>query len=440
MNKFLKVFAAGLSIAFATISIPSYSQAPAQSACQSGGMVFGYFNGILATERRADASLEYLASLYGATSPQGDKIRYETFYNLSQGLFTDLVEVFNQRMAEQDEALAQRFELFWESLSGADEWWNLITGTSPTLRALQESLSSAVNTAIVRATTSMLAQNTPSTTVTQTEQRARIDTLAVEGKKLLFFAHSQGNLFANTAYRYVSGILPAGAFKLVHVAPASSNLNGDYVLADRDLIINALRSSGLVPPNNVSIPPAGQRTPGAKNETDVFGHGLLAIYLHPGLDTSAMVNTAVNKAMATMVAPPVRAQSGFFTVTLTWDGPGDIDLHTFEPSGAHVFYNRPRGASGFLDVDNQIGFGPEHYYATCDASQLQPGAYRVALANFARGDGRTATVQVATSADGVLATRQVLMGTATGNTTSADVFNVNVTRDPATGKLRASAS
>ncbi len=380
-----------------------------------------------------------MKTIYGDTSPQGDKIRYETFFNLSQGLFTDLAEVFNQRVAEQDQPLVERFELFWESMSSASEWWDLIIGNATPLRTLQESLSNTVQAAAAQASMNLLAPQTPSTTFTGVEQSARLDTLAIEGKKLLFFAHSQGNLFANTAYQYVSNILPAGTVKLVHVAPASARLNGDYVLADLDRVINLQRSSGMVPPSNVSIPPPFQRTPGVNNETDPLGHGLLAIYMHPGLDTSTMVNAAVIKAMTTMVAPPVRAQSGFFTISLIWDGLGDIDLHTYEPDGSHVYFGRRQGTSGYLDVDNQIGFGPEHYYATCNAERIQTGTYRVALANYARGQGRIATVQVASSADGVLATKPVILGAPTQSTPSIEVFHVDVTRD-STGKLSARAS
>ncbi len=402
--------------------------------------MFGYFNGVMTSRQQASEAMKHMKTLYGAVSPQGDPVRYETFYNLSQGFLTDLAEVFNQRTAEQTPELSNRFELFWENLGEAGGWWDLLTGDSEPLRAFQQSLREAAKTAAVQATSNLLAQEAPVTTVTQVEHKGRLDTLALEGKKLLLFAHSQGNLFANTAYRYVTHLLPSSAVKVVHVAPASTNLNGAYVLADQDLVINALRATGPVPPNNVSIPPALQRTPGANGKSDLLGHGLLPIYLHPGLSTSSMVDDAVSKAMSSMIAPPVRAQSGFFTATLTWDGEGDVDLHTLEPSGAHVFFGNPVGRSGHLDVDNRTGYGPEHYYASCSLQSLQVGTYRIALANYAFGQGRTARVQIASSADGVLGTRQVTLGAATGSTPSVNVFDVNVYRDAGTGRVRVGIS
>jgi uncharacterized protein YfaP (DUF2135 family) len=112
-----------------------------------------------------------------------------------------------------------------------------------------------------------------------------------------------------------------------------------------------------------------------------------------------------------------------------------VDLHTDEPGGMHVFYARPAGSSGYLDVDNTVANGPEHYYASCDATQLQPGTYKIAVANFARAAGRTATVQVASYNDGVLGTKSVTLGEETGNTPSQALFNVVVDKHQQTGKF-----
>lgn len=48
--------------------------------------------------------------------------------------------------------------------------------------------------------------------------------------------------------------------------------------------------------------------------------------------------------------------SGTLKATLTWDFYADIDLHAFEPSGNHIYWENPTSPSGgFLDVDNREG-------------------------------------------------------------------------------------
>lgn len=46
---------------------------------------------------------------------------------------------------------------------------------------------------------------------------------------------------------------------------------------------------------------------------------------------------------------------------LTWDGPGDIDLHLVQPDGEECWYqNRTTRAGATLDYDNTVQDGPEH--------------------------------------------------------------------------------
>jgi hypothetical protein len=58
----------------------------------------------------------------------------------------------------------------------------------------------------------------------------------------------------------------------VHVAPASPSLRGEVVLADIDLVINALRVTGVnsVPSINVNLP---------LSKSDPSGHGFEPTYL-----------------------------------------------------------------------------------------------------------------------------------------------------------------
>ena len=253
---------------------------------------------------------------------------------------------------------------------------------------------------------------------------------------MLFLSHSQGNLFANVAHDYARTKVNASNVKLVHVGPASPSLRGSHTLADKDLVINALRITGSVPPITDTIPGIALRTAGINGQKDAFGHGLLEIYMAPQHATAARMKSHVDTALAALVAPPAQAVEGLFTATLTWNGPGDVDLHTYEPEGAHVFYRSKQGAAGYLDVDNTTANGPEHYYASCSATNLQTGVYRIAVANYSKADGRTAVVQIASRDSGVLGTRSVTLGGETGDVPSSTLFTVEVTRDTTTGAVK----
>jgi hypothetical protein len=90
-------------------------------------------------------------------------------------------------------------------------------------------------------------------------------------------------LFANVAYDYAMTKTTSDSVKVVHVAPASPTVRGNYVLADLDLVINGLRLIGTVPAVTDHIPGYLLRPPGSNHETDFMGHGLLEIYLNESM-------------------------------------------------------------------------------------------------------------------------------------------------------------
>lgn len=421
-------------IACSSITPVAAQQISAPSSCTSGGLLFGFFNGVLNSEFEAKDSLRQFEEKYGPTTPQGDPIRYEVFYNVTEG-FADFVEVFEQRLNEHGGALAGRFELFFEALQGGGSWWSTITTAVPSLAGVLGGFLDWLNAIIPRALTQMMGS--PSLLTTQAEHRTRLDNGALEGRKMLLLAHSQGNLFLNAALEYASSRVLGTSIQGIHIAPASMVGNRPHVLADKDLVINALRAAGSVPHNTDTIPPMLERTPGLNGNTDAKGHGLQEIYLHPGHTTASKIHAHILNAFATLQAAPAQAASGFFTATLTWDGTGDVDLHTTEPSGAHVYYRNKVGPSGHLDVDSTRRDGPEHYYATCDTARLAEGTYSFSLANYALAEGRKATVQIASNAEGVLGTRTVTMGPSSFSTPSVKVFDVIVAKDLRTGKMTA---
>ena len=152
------------------------------------------------------------------------------------------------------------------------------------------------------------------------------------------------------------------------------------------------------------------------------------------LEIAAKVKSLIGGALATLEAPPAEGSTGFFSATLTWDGSGDVDTHVYEPDGTHVWYQAPTGNAGYLDVDNTVADGPEHYYSSCSSEKLQTGSYVVEVANFAEATGRVATIQIASFSDGVLGTKSVTLGGPTANVPSVTLFTVIVTKDATTGR------
>ena len=165
-------------------------------------------------------------------------------YNHTAG-FEDFVETFEQRLKEQGGLLEGRFELFFEALRGGGPWWSSITSAVSSAASILMGILDWVRSAAVALLTTLAAN--PPTMANYAEHRTRIDSMLLEGRKLLFVAHSQGNLFANAAYAHAVGKVGAEAVKVVHVAPASPIVNGPHTLADMDLVINALRLVGTVP-------------------------------------------------------------------------------------------------------------------------------------------------------------------------------------------------
>jgi hypothetical protein len=110
-NCFKKIITVFIAFTFVFGQLSVSAQTTAASACTPTGVLFGFFNGVQTTEKQAKYALEKLQGIHGETNQQGEKIKYEVFYNYSAG-FEDFVETFGQRLKEQGGVLQGRFELF----------------------------------------------------------------------------------------------------------------------------------------------------------------------------------------------------------------------------------------------------------------------------------------------------------------------------------------
>lgn len=429
---------------FALIVSPLKSFAAPVSSdklCSSESYVVGFFNGVWNTEAEAILATSTLERMIGSEI-DGENVEYETFYNntgseVNASGFQDIAEVFIQRAEEIEPDFGEHFEVFWSAISGDADGFlakalNVLTSDASTATSeLVAGLLSDLYTEISTESAALLSNilSDPPTQQDYERHSTRIKTLALQGNRLLLVAHSQGNLFVNNAYQAALTVenFSSENIGVVHIAPASSVTNGPHILANIDAVINGLRAFGLS-----TIPEITVDLPISHLLEDPSGHMLVPTYLNTSLATYDQVENSVSSEIERLVQPIATAEIGSFTATLTWNGAGDVDLHTFEPAGSHVYYSDRTGVVGYLDVDNTSANGPEHYFASCDPNILENGTYQIGVNNYSRADGRTAVIQISTPYVADLATKSVTLSTAegsSGNDNPAILIGVTVTRD-----------
>ena len=244
----------------------------------------------------------------------------------------------------------------------------------------------------------------------------------LEGRKVVLVAHSQGNFYANRAWDNLTST-EQRSLGIVSVGnPDSKVADGrPYTTLTNDIII---RPIPFALPANTSN--------GGFTFADVTGHQFVSSYLAVGSNSRARILGHLQDAIETVESPTAGAGDGVITVTLNWGSQPDVDLHVFEPDGTHVFYGDRSGLSGFLDVDDVTGFGPEHYYAAC--STLRPGTYQVGVNYYSGSAPETAIIQIQA---GLLLRRYEIRLTdvrgSSGNDSPIPVANIIVTGNAVDG-------
>ncbi|WP_254659655.1 hypothetical protein [Salinivibrio sp. SS2] len=278
------------------------------SSCKVEGYTIAFFNGVANTERGADNSLDKLITTLNYQQYQGEKVDYQLFYNESNiesggiNIIADLAETFDQRTEEMDQRLNDKWELFWELMNGRGEGSiaeKLGTIISTPISFFNDLFSKSKQEAIsffLERLNGMV--DSPETEITQRNHRLINDALTWQGKKLIYIAHSQGNLWMNRSFDYATSQkgYDGSNVKAIHIAPASPLLKGDYILSGNDLVINGLQLTGIgsVPKSNF--------TATVSDKGDISGHKLIETYL---TDTKAisMLKASVSNAFSNVQTP-----------------------------------------------------------------------------------------------------------------------------------------
>ena len=338
------------------------------------GTVVVFGNGIMNTENDADRSLKRTEELLHATLPpeEFDKLEFNLAYNKSYGMLSDLYESLKQRIGQDNVVVS-----FWRWLGG------------------QEFVPDSVQEELLR-----MAERFDFSTMVGEEDLSNHLALyrnsIMEGKKVLVFSHSQGNFFANAAHQILySGSDPihSRSFGIVSVATPASFVGGGgpYTTLVEDGVIVAIT---LATPPHVLPPLFANLTNVLSGATtsDWRGHNFTEEYMSPGSRSVAKIIPDIVTTMTGLEQPPQTVQDGIITATLTWGTQPDVDLHAFEPNGTHVYYRHRQGVSGYLDLDDTNGSGPEHYYVSCSA--LESGTYHIGVNYYYGLASETALVQI----------------------------------------------
>ena len=212
------------------------------------------------------------------------------------------------------------------------------------------------------------------------EQVEKYREAILQGQKVLVVSHSQGNFYINLARQMLANqqpAIPMTSFGIFAVATPANNVG----TKQSPYLTNHLDIISLVP-SALSVNWILHSSENGRvidNLGSILAHSFTETYLSPHYDIRAEFLSAIQQELKQLQTPPQVVKTGSITVTLTWnlETQNDVDLHILEPNQTHVYYGNKKGNSGYLDVDNTDGFGPEHYYTDC--KKLQVGEYLVGV-------------------------------------------------------------
>ena len=216
------------------------------------------------------------------------------------------------------------------------------------------------------------------------------------GRKVILIGHSQGNKLIESVVNSLGtdgdGDLDDSLGVLAVAPPFTFTGSGGY--GD----FTAYTMGGDLT-TDVTGAPASNLTNDLSSDTNITPethrlaqNDLVLSYLGDNTNGSMIVNEIITQSEDLMNGREFVGQ-GFFQVSLSWDIDGDIDLHVFEPNGAHVLWSSKQGIVGQLDRDDIPGDGPENYFV-CDRASMETGTFKVQVNNYGGTTGTLATITI----------------------------------------------
>ncbi|MGD0817601.1 MAG: hypothetical protein ABR986_04300 [Methanomassiliicoccales archaeon] len=222
---------------------------------------------------------------------------------------------------------------------------------------------------------------------------------ASDSLKFNIFYHAGAKVFSpNNAFKGIydmaeKGFQGSSIFPTVKLTDASSDVygttpidtNGDGI---RDTTLSSATITGTITGGQSAVSSTLIFVSGQKFETPVAADGSFSqtVPLMQGDNDLVILATDTDtfSSWAGFLRDTIKSTSSpaSLTLTLTWDqGSSDVDLHIKEPTingtaGRHIYYSNKGSIynnNPYLDLDNQQGYGPEHYFATENMTLPQTG-------------------------------------------------------------------
>jgi hypothetical protein len=270
----------------------------AQSPAGGAGYVICYINGLSTDPIGAQDGLDALSAIYGAQY-NNQSVSYTLFYTPTDGLTQDVVNAFAQRV-QSSPGMTDRWELIWDTLDGGGGISDLAVAENPSLSGLVSDLRTTFLNGV-----SSNVKNLSSNKEFQpaVDQFAGVLTTSyTQQKKVLVVAHSQGNIYLNTAYDAVKPKLKTDSLRTVQVATPTATVRdpqGRYVTSTTDLVIQAVALAlGNVEPANTDGPILA-----ALSIDGAYGHKFVEIYMNPNYKLRPAIKALADSNLQALQAP-----------------------------------------------------------------------------------------------------------------------------------------
>ncbi len=288
-------------VSFVLAIVLSCNTSFAANNCIVEGYTLAFINGVNTKNTDAVKGLRMIKSLTGMTSYNGEKIKYELLYNYSGiensaiDLLEDFVETFDQRTNQIGEMGVIKWVAFWDLMSGKTNTpviERLILLFPEMFDLVNNWIAITVNNKVrvfLKELWNWFGVGKANTSEVRKKFSLQVDTWTWQGKKIVYIAHSQGNLWATEMDQYTTSKkgYGEGNTDIIHIAPATPLLKGDYILSDNDFVIKGLNLTGTSsePDANFEIP---------FNSLDKLGHGLETTYLADSGSRQKIKNMIIN--------------------------------------------------------------------------------------------------------------------------------------------------
>lgn len=177
------------------------------NSCKIEGYIVGFFNGVATTRDQALRGQKEIESTLGIRQYNGEPVEYQLFYNDSYiesngfNVLADFAETFDQRTQELEQKQFDRWEAFWDIVNGKQDSSIIkkISAAFSWFGGFVTDFISQSSNVIIREFLELLtlSVDSPDTAKTQMQHKLINDSNTWKGKKLIYIAHSQGNLWVN---------------------------------------------------------------------------------------------------------------------------------------------------------------------------------------------------------------------------------------------------